>query len=138
MPFGLCIAQRHHFGVRFTGHPDPRTLLMPEDMDDTFPLRKDHPLAEIEVLQGEGMGSRLFHRMGASLLDRTICSSPGVTGLQYTLGGAVALGYVVNDAGVSAEWLEAGHYEIELGNRRYAARMALKPLYDPASSRVRS
>ena len=44
------------FGVRFDGHPDPRTLLMPEDMDDTFPLRKDHPLAEIEVLQGEGMG----------------------------------------------------------------------------------
>ena len=44
------------FGVRFNGHPDPRTLLMPEDMDDTFPLRKDHPLAEIEVLQGEGMG----------------------------------------------------------------------------------
>ena len=44
------------FGVRFDGHPDPRTLLMPEDMDDTFPRRKDHPLAEIEVLQGEGMG----------------------------------------------------------------------------------
>ena len=44
------------FGVRFNGHPDPRTLLMPEDMSDTFPLRKDHPLAEIEVLQGEGMG----------------------------------------------------------------------------------
>jgi len=44
------------FGVRFNNHPDPRTLLMPEDMDDTFPLRKDHPLAEIEVLQGEGMG----------------------------------------------------------------------------------
>ena len=44
------------FGIRFAGHPDPRTLLMPEDMDDTFPLRKTHPLAEIEVLQGEGMG----------------------------------------------------------------------------------
>lgn len=43
------------FGVRFRGHPDPRTLLMPEDMDDTFPLRKEHPLAEIEVLQGEGI-----------------------------------------------------------------------------------
>ncbi len=42
--------------MRFRGHPDPRTLLMPEDMDDTFPLRKSHPLAEIEVLQGEGMG----------------------------------------------------------------------------------
>ncbi|MBM4441865.1 MAG: NADH-quinone oxidoreductase subunit C [Candidatus Rokubacteria bacterium] len=44
------------FGVTFAGHPDPRTLLLPEDMTDTFPLRKDHPLAEIEVLQGEGMG----------------------------------------------------------------------------------
>ena len=44
------------FGIRFTGHPDPRTLLMPEDMTDTFPLRKAHPLAEIEILQGEGMG----------------------------------------------------------------------------------
>ena len=43
------------FGVRFQGHPDPRPLLLPEDMDDTFPLRKDHPLAEIEVLQGEGI-----------------------------------------------------------------------------------
>jgi NADH-quinone oxidoreductase subunit C len=43
------------FGVRFRGHPDPRTLLMPEDMTDTFPLRKDHPLAEIEELQGEGI-----------------------------------------------------------------------------------
>jgi NADH-quinone oxidoreductase subunit C len=43
------------FGVRFNGHPDPRTLLMPEDMDDTFPLRKDHPLAEIQELQGEGV-----------------------------------------------------------------------------------
>jgi NADH-quinone oxidoreductase subunit C len=43
------------FGVRFRNHPDPRTLLMPDDMTDTFPLRKDHPLAEIEVLQGEGI-----------------------------------------------------------------------------------
>ena len=43
------------FGVRFNGHPDPRTLLMPEDMDDTFPLRKDHPLQDIKILQGEGI-----------------------------------------------------------------------------------
>ena len=27
--------------------------LLPEDMTDVFPLRKSHPLAEIEVLQGE-------------------------------------------------------------------------------------
>ena len=44
------------FGIKFLGHPDPRNLLMPEEITDSFPLRKDHPLAEIEVLQGEGMG----------------------------------------------------------------------------------
>jgi NADH:ubiquinone oxidoreductase subunit C len=43
------------FGVRFNGHPDPRTLLMPEDMEDTFPLRKDHPLQDIKIIQGEGI-----------------------------------------------------------------------------------
>ena len=41
------------FGVIFNNHPDPRNLLLPEDMTDVFPLRKSHPLAEIEVLQGE-------------------------------------------------------------------------------------
>ena len=43
------------FGIRFEGHPDPRNLLMPEDMTDTFPMRRDHPLQDIEVLQGEGI-----------------------------------------------------------------------------------
>jgi anaerobic selenocysteine-containing dehydrogenase len=43
------------------------------------------------VVQGDGMGMRFFHRLGASLLDRTICASAGVTGLTYTLGGAVGM-----------------------------------------------
>ncbi|MDA0351714.1 MAG: NADH-quinone oxidoreductase subunit C [Chloroflexi bacterium] len=46
------------FGVTFTNHPDPRPLLMPEDVDmsDTHPLLKSHPFAEIELLQGELLG----------------------------------------------------------------------------------
>ena len=46
------------FGVSFSGHPDPRPLLMPEDIDmsDTYPLLKSHPFAEIDVLQGEILG----------------------------------------------------------------------------------
>jgi len=30
------------------------------------------------MVQGDGMGQRFFHRIGASRLDRTICASPGV------------------------------------------------------------
>jgi anaerobic selenocysteine-containing dehydrogenase len=42
-------------------------------------------------VQSEGMASRFFHKLGASLLDRTICSSAGTAGLTYTLGGKVGM-----------------------------------------------
>ena len=38
------------------------------------------------LVQGEAMASRFFHRLGASLLDRTICASAGAEALTYTLG----------------------------------------------------
>jgi anaerobic selenocysteine-containing dehydrogenase len=37
-------------------------------------------------LNGEGMDRRFFHRLGASRLDRTICSSAGEAGLNAALG----------------------------------------------------
>ena len=42
-------------------------------------------------VQGEGMASRFFHKLGASLLERTICSAAGMAGLAHTLGGAVGM-----------------------------------------------
>jgi NADH-quinone oxidoreductase subunit C len=46
---------RDMFGINFTGHPDLRPLLLPEDMTDHFPLRKDNPLQEIEEWQGDNL-----------------------------------------------------------------------------------
>ena len=43
------------------------------------------------LVQGEGMAARFFHRLGASLLDRTICASAGAEGLGATLGGKVGM-----------------------------------------------
>ena len=37
-------------------------------------------------LNGSGMDRRFFHRMGASRLDRTICSSAGMTGMTEAVG----------------------------------------------------
>src|ERR1022692_2508116 len=38
------------------------------------------------LLNGSGMDRRFFHRLGASRLDRTICSSAGIAGLLDALG----------------------------------------------------
>lgn len=43
------------------------------------------------LVQGEAMASRFFNRVGASLLDRTICASAGGEGMTQTLGGKVGM-----------------------------------------------
>jgi anaerobic selenocysteine-containing dehydrogenase len=43
------------------------------------------------LVQGESMAARFFNRLGASLLDRTICSAAGGEGLVQTLGGKVGM-----------------------------------------------
>lgn len=55
----------------------------------------------------------------------------------YTLGGAVALGYVADPGGIDESWLAAGQFEIEVAGTRWPARVSLAPLYDPDNSRVR-
>jgi anaerobic selenocysteine-containing dehydrogenase len=42
-------------------------------------------------LQGSSLDRRFFHRLGASLLDRTICATAGAAGCEYTLGTRAAL-----------------------------------------------
>ncbi len=43
------------------------------------------------LVQSESMAARFFNKLGASLLDRTICASAGAEGLTYTLGGKVGM-----------------------------------------------
>ncbi len=43
------------------------------------------------LLNGSGMDRRFFHRLGASRLDRTICSSAGAAGLTEALGVRYAM-----------------------------------------------
>jgi anaerobic selenocysteine-containing dehydrogenase len=43
------------------------------------------------LVQGESMAARFFHQLGASLLDRTICSSAGGEALAATYGAKVGM-----------------------------------------------
>ena len=55
----------------------------------------------------------------------------------HTLGGAVGLAMVTNpDGPATADWLSAGTWEVDIAGQRYAARVSLRPLYDPTSARV--
>jgi len=41
------------------------------------------------IVQGSSIDRRFFHAIGASMLDRTICSTPGKIGMQMTVGANV-------------------------------------------------
>jgi anaerobic selenocysteine-containing dehydrogenase len=43
------------------------------------------------LVQGESLSMRFFHKLGASLLDRTICSSAGSAGHEITLGSRIGI-----------------------------------------------
>src|SRR5271156_484109 len=43
------------------------------------------------LVQGESMSQRFFHRLGASLLDRTICTAAGSAGHRITLGPSIGM-----------------------------------------------
>ena len=50
---------RDMFGIVFENHPNLVPLLLPEDMLDHFPLRKDVPLAPLEEWQGVQLGANM-------------------------------------------------------------------------------
>ena len=56
----------------------------------------------------------------------------------HAVGGAVALGYAKHPDGVSADWLQAGSYAVEVNGQRHAVEASLKPFYNPDRSRVLS
>jgi 4-methylaminobutanoate oxidase (formaldehyde-forming) len=62
----------------------------------------------------------------------------GSGGYGHTLGGAVGLGHIENEEGVTPDFVKSGSYEIEVASVRYPASASLRPMYDPEGTRVRS
>lgn len=55
----------------------------------------------------------------------------------HTLGGAVGLAMIEPGETVSPQYLQSGHWEVDIAGVRYPCRCSLKPLYDPAMERIK-
>ncbi len=62
--------------------------LAAEDPQTILPLNYAGTMG---MVQYSSMDRRFFHRLGASILDRTLCSSAGKAGIKATLGGSVGM-----------------------------------------------
>jgi anaerobic selenocysteine-containing dehydrogenase len=95
-------------------------------------------------LQASSLDRRFFHRLGASILDRTICASAGGAGYEYTLGrgrlGADPL--AVPDCKLILNWgSNTAHTNSHLWSLMIQARkrgstlLAIDPYKSPTASR---
>ena len=55
----------------------------------------------------------------------------------HTLGGAMGMGYVSNEDGVTVDLINSGGFEIQVAGERIPARTSFRPMYDPKGERVR-
>lgn len=58
-------------------------------------------------------------------------------GFGYTIDKPIGCGYVRNAGGVTDDFVLSGKYHLDVGGRRVACAVSLKPLYDPRMLRVR-
>lgn len=80
--------------------------------------------------------SEMLYHNEAILRDGEIVGYITSGNYGHTLGGAIGLGYVPTK-GEKPSSILASTYEIEIGGRRVKADASLKPMYDPASERVK-
>ncbi len=71
--------------------------------------------------------------------DGTIVGRITSAAFGHTIGRSIGLGYVTRQDGpVTADWLAAGRYEVEVGLERLAAAASLRAPYDPTNGRIKS
>ena len=93
------------------------------------------------LLQGEGMASRFFHRMGASQLARTICSEAGLEGYLYTMGAAEgtateAFAHTAADLDLGQQYPHQQPAPVGLSSSGPAGAGARVIVIDPAQTRT--
>ena len=55
----------------------------------------------------------------------------------HFIGGNVAMGYVCNAEGATADCVKEGKYEIEVATKRYEVEASLRAFYDPEMNKIK-
>ena len=75
--------------------------------------------------------------------EEPICANGKVVGrvtsgmFGHTVGATIAMGYVEHSEGVTKDWLESTHFEIEVECERYTVTPSLRPFYDAKMERIK-
>jgi glycine cleavage system aminomethyltransferase T/glycine/D-amino acid oxidase-like deaminating enzyme len=89
------------------------------------------------MLRDTAQGAPLLYHEEPIMRDGQIVGSIRSGAWGHRLGRSIGMGYVSCDAGVSAQWLQAGRWEIEVAGERHAADVQLQPWYDPRGERIK-
>jgi 4-methylaminobutanoate oxidase (formaldehyde-forming) len=54
----------------------------------------------------------------------------------HTLGGAVGLAMLEDPAGLPADAIDGGRFEVDVAGTRFPARASVRPMYDPKRRRI--
>ena len=91
-------------------------VMLAEDSPSAPLLYHEEPLVRDGVIVGSIKSGAFGHRLGKSL----------------------GMGYVNCPDGVTGEWLQCGHWEVEVACVRHPARVQLEPWYDPRNERIKA
>ena len=80
----------------------------------------------------------LLYHNEAVLRDGEIVSYLTSGNYGHHLGGAIGMGYVPCHDGEDAASQLASSYEIDVAGERVSAEVSLKPMYDPAATRMKA
>lgn len=98
------------------------------------PLRKR--LVQV-MLHDSSVAAPLLYHEEPVVRDGHIVGSIKSGAWGHRLQRSIGMGYVSADAGVSAEWLASGRWEIEVACQRWPASVQLQPWYDPSNERIK-
>jgi len=81
----------------------------------------------------------VLHHAEMVLRDGEVVGYVRAASYGWTLGGAVGLAMLdAGDQPLTADWLRAGTWTVDVAGTSYDAEVSLRPMYDPANERIKA